>query len=123
MSENLSSSMLQKLKGFLIGRKNGDITPSDAEKIQKAHYALIHAEVKKKFSPTYLSMLSGLDSEEKQLFEATVYYLAKIALNKPKYHDEIVEILKNKAAENKINPAHREYIQQQLQNILSKNNL
>lgn len=123
MAENISSSMLQKLKEFLTGRKNGEITPSDAEKIQKASYALTHTEVKKKFSPTYLSMLSGLDSDEKQLFEATVYYLVKIAKNKPKYRSEILEILKNKAAEIRINPAHREYIVQQLQNILSKNNL
>jgi len=123
MSENVSSSMLQKFKEFLTGRKSGEITPAEAEKIQRASYALTHTEVKKKFSPTYLSVLPGLECEEKQLFEATVYYLAKIAVNKPKYHDEIVEILKKKAAANKINPASREYIMQQLQNILSKNNL
>jgi hypothetical protein len=123
MSETVSSSMLQKFKDFLTGRKSGEITPADAEKIQKADYALAHTEVKKKYSPTYLSILSGLESEEKQLFEATVYYLVQIAANKPKYHDEIIEILENKAAENTIKPAHWEYIQQQLQNISLKNNL
>jgi len=117
MSEVANSSMLHKLKEFIFGRKSGEITPSEAEKIQKAYYTLKHTEVKKKFSPTYLSILSGLESEEKQLFEATVYYLVKIAANKPKYHKEIVEILRNKADDKQINPQFREYIKQQLQNI------
>ena len=122
MSETISTSMLQKFKDFITGHKSGDITPSEAEKIQKTSYALTHAEIKKKFSPTYLSMLPGLDSQEKQLFEATVYYFVQIAAHKTKYHEEIVEILKNKTEEKSLNPEFREYIKQQLKNLLSKNN-
>lgn len=122
MSEAVSSSMLKKLKDFLIGRKQDEITPSEAEKIQKASYAVSHTEIKENFSATYLTILPGLDSSEKQLFETSVYYLAQIAANKSKYHKEIVSILKKKANESKINPEFREYINQQLENILSKNN-
>jgi len=117
MSEKNNSSMLTKLKDFLIGRKSDEITPADAEKIQKASYALAHEEIKKKYSPTYLSLLSGLESEEKQLFEASVYYLARIATNKSKYYQEIIKILKNKASDKQINPEFREYIKQQIKNI------
>ena len=67
MSDGVSASMFKKLKDFLIGRKAGDITPAEAHKIQKASYALAHTEVKKRFSPSYESMVSGLDSEEKQI--------------------------------------------------------
>jgi len=122
MAETVSSSMLQKFKDFLTGHKSGDITPAEAEKIQKTSYALVHGEVKKKFSPPYLTMLSGLDSEERQLFEASVYYLAQIAANKSKYHKEILEILKTKADDKSLKPEFREYIKQQLQNNLSKHN-
>ena len=118
MSEVINSSMLKKLKDFLIGRKSGEITPAEAEKIQKAYYTLIHTETKKKFSPTYLSLVNGLDSEEKQLFEASVYYLVRIAENKPKYKPEITEILNNKLSNKKLNPEYREYIKQQIKNIL-----
>ena len=118
MTEIENTSMLQKIKEFFTGRKSGDITPADAEKIQKAFYALSNVEVSKTFSPTYLTLLPGLDSKEKQLFETSVYYLIKIAENKQKYRNEIVEILKNKMQDNKLNPTFREYIQQQIQNIL-----
>lgn len=118
MAENTSSSMLKKLKDFLIGRKPGEITPAEAEKIQKASYTITHAEIKKKYSPTYLSLVPGLDSEEKQLFEASAYYLIRIAANKPKYRAEILEILRAKAANTKINLEYREYIKQQMKNIL-----
>ena len=117
MPTTVSSSMFTKLKDFLIGRKTGEISPADAEKIQKASYALAHTEVKNKYSPTYLSLLPGLDSKEKQLFEASVYYLARIAANKSKYYQEIIEILQNKADEKRINPEFREYINQQIKNI------
>lgn len=117
MSEKNNSSMLTKLKDFLIGRKSDEITPADAEKIQKTSYALAHEEIKKKYSPTYLSLLSGLESEEKQLFEASVYYLARIAANKSKYYQEIIKILNNKASDKQINPEFREYIKQQIKNI------
>lgn len=117
MPATVSSSMFTKLKDFLIGRKSSEISPADAEKIQKASYALAHTEIKNKYSPTYLSLLPGLDSEEKQLFEASVYYLARIAANKPKYHQEIIEILQNKANAKQINPEFREYIKKQIKNI------
>ena len=117
MAKAENSSVLQKVKNFLVGRKNGEITPAQAEKIQKVSYTLTHSEQKKKFSPTYLTIAKGLDSEEKQLFEASVYYLARIAANKAKYRQDIIDILTKKASEKRINPEFREYIMQQIQNI------
>lgn len=122
MSEGLSSSMFKKIKDFLVGHKEGDITPAEAHNIQKASYILNNTEIKKRFSPTYESMVKGLESEEKQVFEGSVWYLAKIAMNKPKYQDAIVEILEKKSQEKGINPEFKDYIKGQLQNILSKNN-
>lgn len=117
MAEAINSSMLTKIKEFLIGRRTGDISPADAEKIQKASYALSQAESKKTFSPSYLSILSGLESEEKQIFESTVYYLTRIANNKPQYDNEIKAILEDKARDKAINPKFREFIKQQLENF------
>lgn len=122
MTSGISSSMFKKIKGFIVRRKNSDISPAEAEKIQKASYALSRSEVKKYFSPVYLSMLSGLDSDEKQIFEATVYYLAKIAVNKAKYREEILSILKNKSSQKDINPEYKEYLKQNIHDILTKNN-
>ena len=118
MSKDETSSVLQKLKDFLMGRKHSEITPAEAQKIQKAAYTLKHTETKKKFSPTYLSIVEDLNSEEKQLFEASVCYLAKIASNKAKYREDIIKILQTKAEEKKINPEFKEFIKQQIKNIV-----
>lgn len=122
MSAGINSSMLKKITGFLVRRKNGDISPAEAEKIQKASYALTHAEIKKKYSPVYLNILNGLDSEEKQIFEATVYYLVRIAQNKAKYSNEILEILDKKSKSDKLNPEFKEIIKRNLLDINLKNN-
>lgn len=114
MVASISSSMLKKITGFLIRRKSSDISPAEAEKIQKASYALTHTEVKKKYTPVYQSILNGLESEEKQIFEATVYYLVRIAKNKPKYHDEILEILEEKSKNNRLNPEFKSIIKSYL---------
>jgi len=114
--------MLKKITGFLVRRKSGDISPAEAEKIQKASYALSHAEIKKKYSPVYLSILNGLDSEEKQIFEATVYYLLRIAHNKSKYYEDILEILDKKSNENRLNPEFREIIKRAIGELSLKNN-
>ncbi len=123
MSSGISTSMFKKITGFLVRRKSGDISPNEAEKIQKASYALTHTEIKKKFSPVYLSMLNGLNSEEKQIFEATVYYLVKIALNKPKYRQDILKIMNEKIKESSINPEFREIIKTKVLELSLKNNL
>ena len=117
MAEAINSSMLTKIKAFLIGRRAGNISPADAEKIQKASYALSQAEIKKTFSPTFLSMLSGLESDDKQIFEGTVYYLTRIALHKKQYHDEIRDILLDKSHDKAINPKFREFIKQHLEEL------
>lgn len=117
MTAGISTSMLKKITGFLVRRKSGDISPSEAEKIQKASYALAHTEVKKKFSPVYLSIIGGLNSEEKQVFEATVYYLAKIAANKAKYREDILKIMADKAKESSINPEFREILKNKIQEL------
>ena len=118
MSVSVSSSMLKILKSFLLGQKDRDITPSEAEKIQKASYALNNAEIKKRFTPPYLSMLSGLDSLDKQLFEATVYYLTQIAIKKNKYQEDILKILQEKSTSKELNAEFKEYIKQNIQKIL-----
>ena len=122
MAVSVSSSMLKILKGFLLGKKDGDISPSEAEKIQKASYALNNADVKKRFSPTYLSMLSGLDSEEKQVFEATVYYLTRIAIKKPKQQEAILKCMEDKASTKGLIPEFRECLKQHILEISQKNN-
>ncbi len=122
MVVSVSSSMLKILKGFLLGKKDGDISPSEAEKIQKASYALNNADVKKRFSPTYLSILSGLDSEEKQVFEAAVYYLTRIAIKKPKQQEAILKYMEDKALTKGLNPEFKEYLKQHMLEISQKNN-
>ena len=117
MNDAINSSMLTKIKEFLTGRRSGEITPAEAEKIQKAVYALSQAEIKKTFTPTYQSILWGLENEEKQIFEGTVYYLVRIALNKKQYRDDIVAILQDKSHDKNLNPKFREFIKQQLDEI------
>ncbi len=122
MAVSVSSSMLKILKGFLLGKKSDDISPSEAEKIQKASYALNNADIKKQYTPAYMSILPGLDSEKKQVFEATVYYLTKIAIKKERYRDDILNHLYEKTLKKGINPDFREYIKLNIKKISSENN-
>lgn len=122
MAKGISAAMFKKLKDFLVRHKPDNMTPAEAHKIQKASYALSHAEVKKRFSPTYEGILVGLGSDEKQIFEASAWYLGKIAVNKPKYQAEIIDVLEQKSRQKGLNPEFRDYLKLQIQNILSKNN-
>ncbi len=123
MAKGISVTMFKKIKEFLHKRKPDNMTPAEAQKIQKASYALSHTEIKKRFSPTYEGILLGLNSSEKQVFEASAWYLGRIAVNKPKYQAEIIEAMEQKSRQKGINPEFREYLKKQIQNILSKNNL
>lgn len=44
-------------------------------------------------TPPYLLVAEDLFSTQQQVFEASVFYLCKIALNQKKYHDHILRIL------------------------------
>lgn len=120
MTASVNSSMLKVLKGFLLGKKDGDISPSEAEKIQKASYALSLAETKKHFTPTYLTMLQGLDSNDKQVFEASVYYLTKIAIKKNKYQKDIIKAMQDKLSSKTLSSEFKEYLKQYMQKMLAK---
>ena len=120
MTASVSSSMLKVLKSFLLGKKDGDISPSEAEKIQKASYALSIAETKKHFTPTYMTILQGLDSKDKQVFEASVYYLAKIAIKKNKYQKDIIKAMQDKLSSKSLSPEFKEYLKQYMQKMLIK---
>jgi CRISPR/Cas system-associated exonuclease Cas4 (RecB family) len=120
MSVVLNASMLKKIKEFIIRRKSDDITPSEAEKIQRAWVAINQAEVKKKYTPVYQTLAVGLESEEKQVVEASACYMAEIAVNKPQYTETILKIFQDKTLEVGINPEIREYLKRMIQNILNK---
>ena len=122
MAVSVSASMLKILKSFLLGQKREDITPSEAEKIQKVSYALNNAEIKKQYTPTYMTILSGLNSTEKQVFEASVYYLTKIAAKKNKYREDILKHMREKMHEKDLNPEFKEYLKHNIQRISIKNN-
>ncbi len=122
MAKGISIAMFRKIKEFLHKHKLDNMTPAEAQKIQKASYALAHTEIKKRFSPTYEGILQGLNSHEKQVFEASAWYLGRIAINKPKYQAAIIEAMEQKSCQKGLEPEFREYLKKQIQNILSKNN-
>ena len=112
MEKGISSSMLRKLTGFITRHKEGEITPGEANQIQKTSYALNNTIIKKKFSPTYETIVLGLDSEEKQIFESTVYYLTRIAQNKPKYKKNIIKEMQLRIDDKELNPEFRNILKQ-----------
>ena len=117
---SVSASMLKVLKSFLLGKKDGDITPGEAEKIQKASYTLSLAETKKHFTPTYQTILQGLDSKDKQVFEASVYYLTKIAIKKNKYQKDIIKAMQDRLSSKTLSPEFKEYLKQYMQKMSVK---
>ena len=122
MPVNISSPMLKIIKSFLLGQKDKDITPNDAEKIQKASYALNNAEIKKRYTPPYVNMLADLENPDKQVFEASLYYLTKIAIKKSRYREDIVKNMHERLQNKSLNPEYKDAIKQQILKISQKNN-
>ena len=92
-------------------QKKQDITPSLAKQIQKQANLNIKPNLEKTYTEPYLVIAAHLGSQKQQIFEAAVYYLCAIAVNKPKYQPQIIQILGTYMNEHKKQPDRLAFIE------------
>lgn len=91
--------------------KKRELTPSQAKKIQKQANLNLKADLEKGYTKPYLIIAAHLGAKKQQIFEAAVYYLCAIAVNKPNYRQPIIEILGTYMNEHKNQPERLAFIE------------
>lgn len=71
------------------------ISPQQAHKIQKQDYIDLQKKFVKSCTPPFETIAQQLNDATNTVFEASVFYLCRIAVNEKKYQQEIISILKN----------------------------
>ena len=92
--------IVTKTSTMLKGDKTAGITEAIARKIQKGAYEAEFRKDKESKTPPYLTIAEQLQSNNSQIYRASVYALRNIAKNEEKSKDAILEILQ-KSAEKK----------------------
>ena len=92
--------IVTKTSTMLKGDKTAGITEAIARKIQKGAYEAEFRKDKESKTPSYLTIAEQLQSNDSQIYRASVYALRNIAKNEEKSKDAILEILQ-KSAEKK----------------------
>lgn len=88
-----------------------EITPSKAKQIQKQANLNFQSDLEKNCTKPYLVVAAYLGAEKQQIFEAAVYYLCAIAVNKPNCRQPIIEILGTYMNEHKKQPERLAFIE------------
>ncbi len=88
----------------------GEISPRQANAIQKKSYLISKKEFEQICTPPYVAVAAQLGSNKQKVFEAAVFYLCTIAVNEPKYEKAILHVLDSYASEHEKIPQRAEYI-------------
>ncbi len=108
----------------LIGKQTAEnITPKIADAIQKQDFFHNQNTIDKTYTPSYLPISYQLLNDKKEIFNASVYYLCKIAQNSPKYKLDIINILNTYCKNNKNNKERVDFIKSEMEKHHLKHNL
>ena len=117
-------SLFDKFMGvfFYQKSKHGGSTLSASEAIDMQNtYIRNCCSVDSPMSPPYPEIIAQLCSPKKEIVEAALYYLGKIADNEPALTADIINDLQKFAdAKNKVSAEHKTLIRQALQVIRQK---
>ena len=111
MFKNANQKIVEFFKLWWAGKEETDeITPRQANAIQKTSYLISKKEFEKACTPPYVAVAAQLGTDKQQVFEAAVYYLCTIAVNEPKYEKAIIHELDSYMSEHKKNSVRVDYI-------------
>lgn len=120
-------SILTKIKNLVAqtgrsilwrGRpKDNDISEKIAQKIQKSSYDYSMMQRKDTFTPPYLNLADQFQVDDDQIFYAAVYNIANIAIARPRYAEDIVNVLKGYLERENVSEARQSYVKQKLSEI------
>lgn len=105
-------SLVKMTGGFRKkGSDKNQVTEDVAKKIQKSSYDKSHHEYADVFTPPYKTIAEQLQVSNDQIYEAAVFNLATIAINRKMYAKEIISLLETSMEDKKRTPEQKEYIQ------------
>lgn len=110
---------LVRKTGSTIFRAKRDLGISEdiAKKIQKSAYDLSHLKQKDTSTPPYILLAEQLQVDDDQIFRATVFNLANIAVNEEKYSTEIIKKLEDAMSYDHRSKEQAEYIKNKISMI------
>lgn len=121
---NSKKSLLKKIVELFAtdnrGKFGRNISAEKALLIQKA-CATVTCDENKLPDQPYVEITKQLTSNKAEIFAAALYYLEKIAANKPQNRQAIVDLLQSVAQEGKISAHNKSLIFSTIKSILNFN--
>ena len=113
-------SLFRKIITVLnVGRRHKfgkNISVGEAIDIQNTYTSSVCRDDKLPDSP-YVEIAKQLNSPKKEVFDAALYYLHRIAVNEPKNRQKIAELLESICRESKLPAADKSLILQTVESI------
>lgn len=113
---NKIKSVVKKTGGLFSSGNNG-ITAAIARKIQKTAYDVSRVPEKDTYTPPYMWIAEELQASDPQIFKASVFCLANIAVNETRYKNDIQTLLKKNLDVYKDDKERTEYIREKMEYI------
>lgn len=110
-------SIVKKTGSLFTGNSNSGITEAIAKKIQRGAYEISKQGKKDTYSQPYLTIAEQLQSNDRQICQAAVFYLADIAINEKKNSESIIEILNKYADNNELEKEQIAYVKDKIDYI------
>ncbi len=113
-------SLVAKTGRSIIWRsrpKDNEISEKIAQKIQKNSYDFSMMQRKDTYTPPYLNLADQLQVSDNQIFFAAVYNLVNIAIARPKYAEDILNLLNGYLLRDNLPEARRDYVRRKLSAI------
>ena len=94
--------------------KDNDISKKIAQKIQKNSYDYSLLKKNDSYTPPYLILADQLQVEDDQIFRAAVHAIVNIAAGRPKYSQEIRDLLEQYLQQDDVSQPRRDYVRLKL---------
>ncbi len=94
--------------------KDNDISKKIAQKIQKNSYDYSLLKKNDSYTPPYLILADQLQVEDDQIFRAAVHAIVNIAAGRPKYSQEIRDLLEQYLQQDNVSQPRRDYVRLKL---------
>lgn len=90
--------------------KDNDISEKIAQKIQKTSYDYSLQKKKDFYTPPYMVLSDQLQVDDDQIFRAAVHAIVNIANGRPKYKQEIRDLLEGYLQQDTVPQSRRDYV-------------
>ncbi len=97
--------------------KDNDISEKIAQKIQKSSYDFSIQKRKDTYTPPYQLLVDQLQVDDEQIFRAAVHNLTNIAISRPRYADQIRQLLDEYFSHSETPQNRKDYVRLKISEI------